>query len=86
MSHFLLINELRPVDTIFFIVCAVLVLVAVGIYYLIPIINKKQYQEQRENLKKREEAFKSNLREKETKNSEEIVESAAGTQPGDTPR
>jgi len=54
------INALGPVDVVFFIVCAVLIAAIVGIYFLIPVINKKQYQEQRENLKKREEAFKSN--------------------------
>ena len=42
-------------------------LLAVGIYFLIPILNKKQYQQQRENLKKREESFSANLRAKEEK-------------------
>lgn len=57
----LFINQLKPVDVVFIIVCVALVAIAVGVYFLIPLINKKQYQEQRDNLRKREEAFKSNL-------------------------
>lgn len=53
-------NNLPPVDVAFFIICAVLILLIVGVYFLIPVINKKQYREQRENLQKREEAFKIN--------------------------
>lgn len=54
------INQLKAVDIAFFIICAVIIALGVGIYFLIPVLNKKQYQEQRENLRKREEAFKSN--------------------------
>ena len=36
--------------------------ICVGVYFLIPVLNKKQYREQRENLKKREAAFQSNIR------------------------
>lgn len=54
------LNDLKPVDTWFFIICAVMVGAIVGIYFLIPVLNQKQYREQRENLKKREQAFKSN--------------------------
>lgn len=57
----LFINSLGPVDIAFFIVCAAIIAIAVGVYFLIPVFNKKQYQEQRDNLRKREEAFKSNL-------------------------
>lgn len=53
---------LKPTDIIFFIVLAVIIGLCVAVYFLIPVINKKQYQEQRENLKKREAAFKSNIR------------------------
>ncbi|MCM1395828.1 MAG: hypothetical protein NC132_06980, partial [Corallococcus sp.] len=63
------INNLGGVDIAFFIICAVIVVAIVGIYFLIPVFNKKQYQEQRENLRKREEAFKSNA----TKKAEEIT-------------
>ena len=55
------LNKLGPVDIGFFVACAVIVVAIVVIYFLIPVFNKKQYQEQRENLKKREVAFKANL-------------------------
>lgn len=65
MSNYLIyllgaLNELKPVDIVFFIVCAALIAAIVGVYFLIPVLNKKQYEEQRENLRKREEAFKVN--------------------------
>lgn len=53
-------NQLKSTDIIFFVCCAVAVALAVAIYFLIPVINRKQYQEQRDNLAKREEAFKAN--------------------------
>lgn len=56
----LLLNQLGSVDIGFFVACAVIVVLCVAIYFLIPVFNKKQYQEQRDNLKKREEAFHSN--------------------------
>ena len=55
------LNSLKDVDIAFFIICAVIVVLIVAVYFLIPVFNKKQYQEQRENLHKREDAFKSNL-------------------------
>ena len=42
-----------------------IILVIVGFYFLIPVFNKKQYAEQRENLRKREKSFKANLQHKE---------------------
>lgn len=56
------INPLKTVDIVFFIVCVAIVAIGVGIYFLIPVFNKKQYQEQRDNLRKREEAFKANAK------------------------
>ena len=50
----------------------VAILVCVGIYFLIPILNRKQYQQMRENLAKREAAFKSNLRVDHSKVKEEV--------------
>ena len=38
----LFINQLKPVDVVFIIVCVALVAIAVGVYFLIPLINKKQ--------------------------------------------
>ncbi len=54
------LNDLPGTDIAFFIVIAVIIIIAVAIYFLIPVFNKKQYKEQRENLKKREAAFHAN--------------------------
>lgn len=71
---------MSPVDIAFLIVCLLLVGAGVGIYFLIPVLNKKQYAEQRENLRKREEIFKRsmaqaqlNKNKKKNKNSAEIA-------------
>ena len=55
------LNSLKDVDIAFFIVCAAIIVIIVAVYFLIPVFNKKLYQEQRDNLHKREAAFKSNL-------------------------
>ena len=60
MLKLLALNSLTTTDLIFFIMLGVILALVVGVYFLIPVINKKQYQEQRENLKKREEAFHAN--------------------------
>lgn len=55
------LNKLKDVDKAFFIVCAAIIVLIVAVYFLIPVFNRKLYHEQRENLHKREAAFKSNL-------------------------
>lgn len=60
IKNLLLLNGLKSVDVLFFICCGVVVLLIIGVYFLIPVFNKQQYAVQRENLKKREDAFKSN--------------------------
>ncbi len=62
MLGLLALNKLTATDKVFFIVLAAIIAVAIAIYFLIPLFNKKQYKEQRDNLKKREVAFKSNIR------------------------
>ena len=57
------LNKLRSVDVAFFIVIGAIIAACIAIYFLIPIINKKQYQEMRENLKRREVAFNANKQE-----------------------
>ena len=61
MLRLLALNPLQTVDKWFFIVCAAIIAIIVIVYFLIPVFNKKQYKEQRDNLKKREIAFKSNV-------------------------
>lgn len=56
----LLLNKLGSVDIGFFVACAAIIVLIVAVYFLIPVFNKKQYREQRDNLKKREDAFRSN--------------------------
>lgn len=53
------INSLKDADIFFFVGCAVVVALIVLIYFLMPVFKKKLYSEQRENLKKREAAFKN---------------------------
>lgn len=73
------LNALKSTDIIFFICCIAAVGIAIGIYFLIPVINKKQYQEQRENLRKRENAFKANK--KATVQSETQIDDATIVSP-----
>lgn len=73
MSGLLLLNGLKSVDIGFFIGCGVAIALIIAIYYLIPVFNKKQYEEQRENLRKREAAFRANKGEA-IADSEEVVE------------
>lgn len=70
------LNQLKRVDKAFFIICAVIIVLIVAFYFLIPVFNKKLYQEQRDNLKKREAAFKSNLQSSQPSESEEENEQA----------
>ena len=65
MLGLLALNSLGAWDIGFFVLCALVIVVIVAIYFLIPVFNKKQYQEQRDNLKKREVAFKANIKEHE---------------------
>lgn len=51
------------VDTYLFITIVVVAAVAIGLYFLIPVLNKKKYEQQQAELKKREEIFKQNLAE-----------------------
>ena len=49
----MILNALGRVDRTFFIICGVIVVALVAIYFLMPVINRKQYEQARENLKKR---------------------------------
>ena len=71
--------SLPNVDIWFFVICALIVVAIVAIYYLIPVFNKKKYQEQRESLEKREAAFKANHQQKVEDSPEEADAVAAQT-------
>lgn len=60
MGNIVCLNGISNVDAVFFTVCAVIIALIIAVYFLIPVFNKKLYKEQRENLHKREAAFKSN--------------------------
>ena len=71
LNIFLQLLALKAVDKIFFISCAAVIAVGVGVYFLWPLIFSKKFKQQRADLKKREEAFKNNLtKTEETKDSE----------------
>lgn len=57
-------------DWLFLIIVCVIIAVCVGLYFIVPILNQKKYEQQRADLKKREETFKANqkTREAEGKN------------------
>ena len=57
-----LLNKLKSADLYFFIAIGAIILVCLLIYFLIPVFKRKQYEEQRQNLKKREATFRANLK------------------------
>ncbi len=76
--------SLGNVDIIFFVVLAALIALCIAFYFLIPVFNKKQYREQRENLKKREAAFRTNIGQTdgaETDGAENLPEPSAEAAP-----
>ena len=69
MLGLLALNDLPTTDVVMFVVLGLIVAAIVAVYFLMPVINKKQYQEMRDNLAKREIAFKTNA----TSNEEEVA-------------
>ena len=63
------LNTLKSPDITFLIICIVVIALIVLICFLIPVIKHKQLKEQRENLRKRESSFRSNI-----KNEEQQIE------------
>ena len=59
------LNSLKRPDIIFLVICIVVIVLIVAIYFLIPVFKHKQLKEQRENLRKRESAFRSNIKDEE---------------------
>ncbi|MBP5231068.1 MAG: hypothetical protein ILO68_04995 [Clostridia bacterium] len=54
-----LLNSIGKVDLTFLLIVIGAIVLAVAFYFLIPLFRRKQYKEARENLKKREEAFRA---------------------------
>ena len=54
--------KLTKADREFFMFLGILVGIFLVGYLLMPIIKRKQFQEARENLRKREETFKANIK------------------------
>lgn len=71
-----LLFTLKKPDLIFLIVLAAIIGVFVLVYILTPIVKKKQFDEAKANLKKREETFRANLKRLngETANPDEETE------------
>ena len=51
---------LKNSDIIFFITILVIIAICVGIYFIIPVLNKKKYKQAREELETREKAYHEN--------------------------
>ncbi|MCF0107700.1 MAG: hypothetical protein HUJ59_01645 [Bacilli bacterium] len=68
----ILLNSLSTPDIVFFSLCAGIIVLCVAIYFLIPVFNRKQYREARENLEKREKSFRANIQRTDGKKAEDI--------------
>ena len=53
-------SNIKAVDIAFLISVLVIIGICVALYFLIPVLNQKKYQQQREALKKREQVFIAN--------------------------
>lgn len=62
MMLFELLFKLTKADKGFFLFLLIIAGIFLAVYLLMPIIKRKQYAESRENLRKREETFKANLK------------------------
>ena len=51
---------IKSVDIIFFVILLAIILLCVGIYFLIPVLNKKRYAQARADLERRENAYYAN--------------------------
>lgn len=59
-------------DWLFLIIVCVIIAVCVGLYFIMPIINHKKYEQQRAELKKREEIFIANQKAKDAQGENNI--------------
>ena len=58
----MILFKLTKPDLTFFIAIVAIIAVFVLIYLLTPVIKRKQFEEARQNLRKREETFRANLK------------------------
>lgn len=49
--------DLKSADIIFFIALVIIVLLCIGFYFLIPVLNKKNYKQARQDLETRRTAY-----------------------------
>lgn len=61
----ILLNSLKTPDIVFFVTFFVVIALIVGFYFLIPVIKRKKYAEQRNKLFEREKAFRSNIKQED---------------------
>lgn len=86
MLGLLALNDLKTTDIIFFIALAAIIVIAIAVYFLIPVFNKKQYKEQRDNLRKREVVFKSNIQRTDGKVTEPQTDAEPQAEPQSEPQ
>lgn len=80
-----LINAIGSVDIAFFIIAGIALGLLVALYFLIPLLNAKQYKAQRENLSKREIEFNKNL-EKSKQLREAKIQAELDSKAEETPK
>lgn len=80
-----LINAIGSVDIAFFIIAGIALGLLVALYFLIPLLNAKQYKAQRENLSKREIEFNKNL-EKSKQLREAKIQAELDSKTEETPK
>lgn len=72
-------NDLKQTDIIFFVICVLVVVLSVSLYFLMPLFKHKEYEERRKNLRQREEAFYASKR-ASLQSAEENAEDLASTE------
>jgi len=80
-AYSFLLNQIGPVDSSFFIICLIIIAAIVAIYFLLPVFRKSQYEERRENLRKREAAFRRNKGLSDENDNHAVEEGASLEQP-----
>ena len=53
-------NDLKTVDAVFFILIIAIIALSVVVYFLLPVFNKKKYEQARAQLSEREKNYDEN--------------------------